>query len=182
MLAGNIPLLLLARSVSLNLLNTRAFERMVLRSVRGSKPTPIGWSLADADGNTALHLLFDIEAAEESKRRYGKPVQTFARTLASLKPQQRHLLSQMDLLATNNDGESVMQLIAEHCLRPRSRRSCEFGYWGWNWHTEDYSTEEKHPDTRNTAEQLYSAWMRERIPVIRSVTAALLQVTRGRAH
>ncbi len=167
----------------MNMLNTSTFQDLALSSVRGRKPTPIDWSLADADGNTVLHVLFDIEAAEQSRRRRGKPVQSFARELTRDTPHHRQLLGQMDLLAKNVKGESVLHLIAEHCLLPRSRRAQrKWGFWGTNWDVGWYATAEKHPDTRNTPEQLYFAWMRERIPVIRSVTAALFQVTRDRAH
>ncbi len=179
MFAGNIPLLLLARSVSMNMHNTQVIQELALNSVHNSKAKPIDWSLADADGNTVLHLLFSTDEPENVRRRYGKLVQTFARALTLQTPQHRQLLSHMDLLCKNKKGQSVMRLIAEHCLRPRSMRATqsEWNFWALHESKHEYDRDtlrvERFPDTRNTAEQLHSTWIRERLPLARSGTLAL---------
>ncbi len=157
----------------MNMHNTNILEELALSSVRGRKPTSIDWSLADADGNTVLHLLFSIDEPDHARRRYGKPVQTFARALTLPTPHHQQLLNQLDLVTENSKGQSVIQLIAEHCLRPRSvRDKVGYNFWAMNPETGEMPPE-KFPDTRNTAEQLYSTWIRQRLPLARSATLAL---------
>jgi hypothetical protein len=177
--AGHIPLLGLAKLASpqRNLLNMGSFAELAL----GTSPKRVSpdWSLMDQQGNTALHLLFSsapqpTEWRQKSGRR-GRTVQEFARSLCRATAATEVLLSEIDLLAVNHSGESIIHLIADHCLRPRSRRADEdrFGYryhgMHWDGAGDPVMPPERFPNCLRTHEKLFAAWMQLRAPLVKSV-------------
>jgi len=152
---------MLANSVSRNLFTLGTFEQVVFKHTQH-----INWCVTTADGSTPLHLIF-ATAGWERCRRFGKPVQTLARELARDTPASKQLMLGIDLLAQNQAGESVISLIAHHCLQPRSMRKSDNGSY---WTNYDY-VPERFPTCWAAAETLYTRWIRERVPFLRLDTA-----------
>jgi hypothetical protein len=148
---GCVPLLMLGRCVYRTLLTVASLEALMVNgNKRGRRP--IDWNIVDANGNTTLHLAFAIEAHDDDDddeeylpRRHGKPIQTLAATLArvnsddSSSPTYQSLLANIDLLARNRKGESVLELIATHCLDPQSMRGPQGGFNWWAFRTSPFN-------------------------------------------
>ncbi len=157
---GHTPLMLLTESVGRNFFTLGVFEKLV-----HSHFNTIDWSEEGTDGNTLLHLLFTTEQ-QSRRRRYGKPVQTFARELAKDTAMSQHILSCIDLTAENKQGQSVISSIAEHCLHPRSIRESDASFWtGYRWTPEQFPA-----GCADAAEKLFLRWIRMRVPLYRSGT------------
>jgi hypothetical protein len=174
---GNIPLLSLAELVSwpCHVLNTSTFAELALGT--STKRVPPDWSLTDNRGNTALHLLFSCVKPRWQHPRLGGSVQELARMLCRGTAATNAALSRIDLLARNKKGKSVICLIADHCLHPRSRRADEdrtngYRYHGMHWPEwdgEPIMPPERFPNCLRTHEKLYARWIQMRAPLIKSV-------------
>jgi hypothetical protein len=177
---GRIPLLCLAELASprRNLLNVGTFAELALGT--SAKRVPLDWNLTDAQGNTVLHLLYtratmpsDADRREKHPRR-GTSVQEFARTLCANTDATKALLSEVDLMAVNNSGESIISLIADHCLHPRSRR-WDSDRFAPRFHGAQYGlmgpvmAPERFPNCLYTYEKLHAAWVGIRAPLVKSV-------------
>jgi hypothetical protein len=175
---GRIPLLSLAQLVSwpCNAINTSTFAELALGT--SAKRVPPDWSLTDEQGNTALHLLFSCVKMPWRHPRLGSSVQELARALCRGTIATKAALSHIDLLAENAKGESVVRLIADHCVHPRSRRETEdrhnYRHHGmyWTYGGDPIVPPERFPNCLRAHERLYAAWMQMRAPLIKSVLTA----------
>jgi len=179
---GRIPLLSLAElaSAQRNIFSTGTFAELALGT--SAQRVPPNWSLTDEQGNTALHLFFSSAPLPTEWRarraRRGATVQEFARMLCRGTAATKAALSDMDLLVVNSASESIIHLIADHCLHPRSRRADEEP-WDWRpfgmtWAGGRHMVmpPERFPNCLRTHEKLYAAWMEMRAPLIKSVLTA----------
>jgi hypothetical protein len=178
--AGHIPLLSLAELASpqRNIFTTGTFAELALGTC--AKRIPPDWSLTDEQGNTALHLLFCSAPQPKEWRqkvpRRGGTVQEFARMLCRDTAACKALLSTIDLLAMNEKGESIIRLIAQHCVHPRSRRTDEdrrsYRHHGTYWPEwgDPIMPPERFPNCLHTHEKLYATWMQMRTPLVKSVS------------
>jgi hypothetical protein len=178
---GRIPLLSLAELASpqRNIFTTGTFAELTLGT--SAKHVPPDWHLTDEQGNTALHLLFSsapqpTQWRQKSARR-GGTVQEFARMLCRDTAACKAALSTIDLLAMNGKGESIIRLIAQHCVHPRSRRMNEdrhqWRMFGSFWPLDGGGLiipPERFPNCLHTHEKLYNAWMQVHAPPVMSVS------------
>jgi hypothetical protein len=177
---GRIPLLSLAElaSAQRNIFTTGTFAELALST--SAKHVPLNWSLTGEEGNSALHWLFSgprRTASDWRKPRRGAFVQEFARMLCRDTAAAKAVLAHVDLLAENDKGESIIRLIADHCLHPRSRRHEENRDWGYRFHGmfwpewggDPMMPPERFPNCLRTHEKLYLAWMQLRAPFVKSV-------------
>jgi hypothetical protein len=107
--AGLIPALQLGVLCSKSLLDVYAFGSLIKKTPRWRKRPFLDLCVADASGNTALHVYFKSATAA----RHEHPGAEMLRALID-KP---HLLQRVDLLGANAAGETVIALAAEHCCR-----------------------------------------------------------------
>jgi len=169
-----VPLLSLAECVARNLLNTSAMESVAF--ARGRKMEPADWSVNDAAGNTPLHLLFSTQLQpDKNDRCFGAPVQVFALHMLRDTPVHQRFLADVDLLAQNAAGQTVLSLIARHCLQPRSRRSVysRNGFWS-HWKHGGHPPPEQYPRCLHVSQMLYARWLPQRVPLLRQQLEAQL--------
>jgi hypothetical protein len=96
-------------------------------------------------------------------------VQEFAHTLCANTDATKALLSEVDLMAVNNSGDSIISLIADHCLHPRSRRWDSHRFTP-RFHGAHYRVlgPERFPNCLYTHEKLHAAWVGVRAPLVKS--------------
>jgi hypothetical protein len=177
---GRIPLLSFAELVSAqrNMLSMGSFAELATGT--SSKRIPPNWGLTDAQGNTALHLLFSRAPKPmlwgQKHARRGATVQEFAQSLCRDTAAAKAVLSEVDLLSLNKEGDSIIRLITHHCLHPHSRRADEdrfaYRYHGLHWAGagDPIMSPERFPNCLHTHEKLYAAWMQMRTPLVKSVS------------
>jgi hypothetical protein len=160
---GNVPLIMLGQWVWRNLLTVGTLQALMLgTATRGRRP--IDWNATDAQGNTALHWAFNYQKSYTHLafkiRRRGQPIQTLVHALGEDGAMQKKVLAQIDLLAPNSEGRTLLRLMASHCLAPRSMREHQstFNWWSfpmWDDDTNEYTLlPERFPDCANAVYHL----------------------------